>query len=394
MILAIISILLYYFFSFSCRKKFILNLFDPIFVNILFEGVWIFTLIYNIEDLTLEILGVSIVSIIAYNLSWLFLSPFAFKYKANLKIAFKKLLTLPKVQFFSILIIYLILLSTYTLFAVISNGTGNNRLDFKSSFRFSEYFINFSTIPILVLLHFKKDFQIKYLLYFIIFLLNIIIGGKSTLLILTYSACLIFFLEDIKLNIYKSFKIIAASSFVLGCSIVLAYGGNLFNLIPVLAERISEEGAIYLLADKYQIQLNNIFTYIFGPVMKLFFLEGYVEKNIGAQIFSIIVEDDVKQGPNAHLSILLFYSKISVWLSFIFSFLFTSLVLSFLFYYQSIITNKAPSIFMFPIVPLIFVYKNLFYVDPPYLINYFVGHIIVLVFLFILLFFVRKLVLR
>jgi hypothetical protein len=352
------------------RSSIYIGKFDPLKLLAIFEGLWTYSYIdlFTLNIISFEILMMLIACLSGWYLSWFFLIKlFGKTYIINIKNCWLKIKNLNKINNFILFVFYLIPLIIIVNYTIISNNYGDARISMLKSVRIIEGFTTLlCPIVLYKLLTFKTTSSLIFLIF--ILMLNVIIGGKSSIFIilLPLAACEL-------TNVYK-FKIkeivIVLITLLLGIffSILLIYESN-DGFINVLTNRIKNEGDIYYLVFSNSllenIKMDSLILYLIGPFIKLI-SKDMVDINIGAQIGSLLAGFDVFTGPNGHWPILLLaYGLESYYSLFLISVIFFTIVIGFKFWIiQSFILNKLPLFLIVPLVSFSSLFPQNSYAEP------------------------------
>jgi hypothetical protein len=223
--------------------------------------------------------------------------------------------------------------------------------------------------PIIIykLLSFKNI--TAYILLLIIVLINLKVGGKSTIfmILLPLAAC------ELTHIIKFRFKTIVFVFIIISLGITLSLYINYRNsdteLLLILYNRLASEGDVYDLVFGQSliqfIEVNSLFLYLIGPFVKLF-SPSSVDLNIGAQVGSLVSGESVFTGPNGHWPILLISHGLDSYaLITIITFLFFLILISTKFLLiRNFLAFRNPIFFTIPVVSFTSLYPQTIYSEP------------------------------
>jgi hypothetical protein len=287
----------------------LVNGWDPLIILTLQEVIWI-TTNYNLYldgFISNYSISIFIVCILSWWGFWYVISTFyGSQYKDKIAHILNSLNSINKMV---ILYLGIFLLSFFIIYSLmLQSGFGDSRVDalksarlFQAPMIYSFYLLSF------IILFTKKGFWKLTLV--IVFFLMLLVSGKSFFIqLLTFLSLYKYkkATDNIPFNGLYLYLFWISIALILGIS--LNYSANLADMVPIIYNRILNDGDIYTLfytsVGENNLKIDNLYQYLISPLLGFFDLSSLAIKNFGAQVFSLVVGSDVNQGPNPHLSIL------------------------------------------------------------------------------------------
>lgn len=298
--------------SYLVRRQVYLGPVDPLKLSALGEGVWVVT-VYQLALQGVatppQVLVFTICLLIWWLAWWLLGRRWGKSYRLSIMRFWKRIAEMPRTSATRLTVLYLVGLLTLLLVTLSSGGGGDNRLSIMKLLRPMESVTTLLVPVVLFRLLLAKSRRSKLLLVTIL-LAMIVTGGKSSILSLLVPVTGAALIGRIQLRPKTIAGLVMIALLGFFASVTTNYGvTNPLQVLSVLYTRMALDGDVYLLALPNdllaQTSTTSLTTYLFGPFIKVLFLPIDVDQNIGAQIGSLLRDEDTANGPNPHWPIVL-----------------------------------------------------------------------------------------
>lgn len=308
---------LFFFLSYYSKSNLYLSPIDPLKILAIKDAIVVYTILtlYYSHTIGSDILFIAFCYLlIGFVLTFIVSTIYGDKYKGivkNICLYFCQTQNSKKSLLF---IIFVLGIGLHACIIFYSGNSGESRLNSSVILRFFELVwlptISFYILDIICKTTKKNIHKKLLLLLFVIFCL-LTVSGKGAFLAIVLSLSLAHAIGVIKINIFVTIIIILTSIIFIFLSLRFSYGIKDFNLFwDLLRIRILMDADIYIIAFQQNLtstlELNGLFSYIFGPVVKLLGWGHLVAENIGAQVGSASAGFAVKTGPQAQIPFLIY----------------------------------------------------------------------------------------
>lgn len=360
--------------SYGVRRPVYLGPIDPLKLNALSEGIWVVTVYHlAIEGVAsrTQVLVFTVCILLWWAAWWVFGRRWGAAYRRAMTRFWERIAQMPRWAGTRLTILYLAGLTTLLLVTLASGGGGDNRLSVTKLLRPMESITTLLVPIVLFRLLIATTLRSKVLLATVL-LMMIVTGGKGSILSLLIPVTGAALIGRMTLRIHTIATLVAIALLGFAASVTINYGvTDPLEIFDVLYTRMSLEGDVYLLALPNdllgQTSTTSLTSYLFGPLIKVLFLPIHVDTSIGAQIGSLLRNEETANGPNPQWPIVLLAfhrSEISaIWLSLV---CFTAVLWMKLRLPAQPSARRWPLWLSIPLNAFILLYPETFFADPSF----------------------------